>query len=285
MASRAITKTELLEMLDSYGIGKKPLARLLGWGETTVLLYAEEDTMPDNELTRRLHELACDPVGYAWLLCSNRDRITDVAYRKSLTAVGQLMPMTKLLRCVDFIVNETRMEEHAEMSLLRVETILFWSQVISLCFMGVPLFEDVFRPDDRGMPYSAPVERLKRTGRLALSLPPECLQRMSEAEKEAAKHRKEENGSSSFRLSLADKEILFFTTNIFAWYGYDALERLMEAEHYRLCGPAGARRRKSVTDETIRKCYSEVFGQNKVNKIKDVDTFIQRRINYIRKQK
>lgn len=277
MASRAITKTELLDMLERYNIGRKPLAKLLGWGETTVLLYAEADDMPDNELTHRLYALSNDPIGYARLLCINRDRITDVAYRKSLAAVCGLFPMTKLLRCADFIVNETTMEDHAEMSLMRVETILFWGQVISLCFDEKPLFSDIYRPDDRGIPYASPAERLKLTGSLSLSLPEECMQLIGSTVAEG--------DEESVRLSLSDKQILFFTTNVFSWYGHNALAKLMEAEQYRLCGPAGARKRKSVTADVIRRCYSDVFQQNKVVRIKDVESYIAKRMNFIRKQK
>ena len=36
---RSITKEQLMDLIKKYKIGKKPLSKLLGWGETTVLLY------------------------------------------------------------------------------------------------------------------------------------------------------------------------------------------------------------------------------------------------------
>ena len=38
-----ITKEQLQDLVKKYNIGKKPLSKLLGWGETTVLLYSTMD--------------------------------------------------------------------------------------------------------------------------------------------------------------------------------------------------------------------------------------------------
>ena len=43
-----ITVDEIKQILDEYCIGKKPLAKLLGWGETTIIRYMEGD-IPTNE--------------------------------------------------------------------------------------------------------------------------------------------------------------------------------------------------------------------------------------------
>ena len=43
-----ISSEEIKLILDRYRIGKKPLAKLLGWGETTIIRYMEGD-VPTNE--------------------------------------------------------------------------------------------------------------------------------------------------------------------------------------------------------------------------------------------
>lgn len=278
MLSRAITKPELLDLFEMYSIGRKPLAKLLGWGETTILLYAESEEIPDNEYTRRLYELYTNVTLYVDLLCSHADRLTGVAYRKSLNAVRNLMPHSKLAACANFIINETSMNGHEEMSLLRLETILFWGQIISLCFYGEPMFEDEYHPGESGLPYGRLEECMNRFGCISLELP-------EDPSGTSTGRRNDRRGGMLTELTLPDKEILCFTTNIFSWYGYEAIRRLMDAEQYRLCGPVGARRRSIVSAETIRKCYSEVFTQGHVAKIKDIEAYLQRRMNFVRKKK
>ena len=69
-ADSGITREELKDMLQKYNIGKKPLSKLLGWGETTILLYLREDEeeLPDNEYTRRLKNLYTHTTGFLSLL-------------------------------------------------------------------------------------------------------------------------------------------------------------------------------------------------------------------------
>ena len=57
MEKKSIDKDELKNLLEMYDIGKKPLAKLLGWGETTIVLYAGMKTIPDNEYTQKLYVL------------------------------------------------------------------------------------------------------------------------------------------------------------------------------------------------------------------------------------
>ena len=54
------TKEMLLAMMKTYNIGKKPLARLLGWGETTILRYLD-GMEPNAEFMRRIRELKENP--------------------------------------------------------------------------------------------------------------------------------------------------------------------------------------------------------------------------------
>ena len=72
------TKELLLSMMQRYEIGKKPLSRLLGWGDTTVMRYLD-GMEPNKEFAQRIEALAKNPWGFAELLESNREKLTDTA--------------------------------------------------------------------------------------------------------------------------------------------------------------------------------------------------------------
>lgn len=267
--SSAITREELALMLQKYNIGRKPLSKLLGWGETTILLYLNgEDELPENEYTKRLKNLYTHTTGYIALLNSSQGRISDVARRRSLDAIRELFPRTNIFEAAEYVMKLHEVDSVGRigesMSLLRLETILFWSQVASLFFLDKPIFEEEFMPDRLGLPYRVIGDRLKDLGCII----PEGLFEDDDA----------------YRFSLDEKqlEILEFFTSMFDWYGTTALAELMEGERFRLCGPKTARRRRVVSNDMIKKCYSEVFAQAKIKKLKDIDAYMQKRIIYVR---
>jgi len=53
---KIVTKEQIEQILVSYGIGKKPLSLLLGWGETTICRYLDCDT-PSEKYSNVLMEL------------------------------------------------------------------------------------------------------------------------------------------------------------------------------------------------------------------------------------
>ena len=84
----SITAEEIQGILDRYNIGAHPLSLLLGWGANTIERQMKH-TIPDREHAKRLQELKNPSVMYE-LLEKNRDRISDVAYKKALKAVLEL---------------------------------------------------------------------------------------------------------------------------------------------------------------------------------------------------
>ncbi|MBO7633063.1 MAG: hypothetical protein J6S72_01590 [Lachnospiraceae bacterium] len=272
-ADSGITREELKDMLQKYNIGKKPLSKLLGWGETTILLYLREDEeeLPDNEYTRRLKNLYTHTTGFLSLLNSGQNRISSVAKRRSIDAVRQLFPTSPIFDAAEYVVGVHRKlasEFGAEsMSLVRLQTILFWSQVASLCLYNEVIFEDDYAPGRGGMPYRAVAERMQTMGCIV----PDGLY----------------TGPGPRVSSLTDekKAILAFITEMFEWYGTSALEELLEAEHFRLCGPKTARKRRLASKEVLKKCYGEVFKQAKVKKLKDIDGYMMKRVTFIRNHK
>ncbi len=268
-----ITREELGAMLEKYNIGKKPLSKLLGWGETTILLYLREngEEIPDNEYTRRLKDLYTHTTSYLELLNSAQDRVSAVTKRKSIEAIRELYPRTPVIAAAEYISLSAERDAAdgpgEPVSLLRIETILFWSQIISLCLYGEPIFDDDYAPCRTGLPYRAVEERILDVG---------CI---------IPKGLFDDGDAVDEMLSSQQREILDYVRNMFDWYGVSALSALMEAEHFRLCGPKTARRRRFASKEMLRKCYGEVFFQARVKKLRDVDDYMLKRMAYIRSHK
>ena len=66
-----ITSDEIRQILEKYRIGKKPLAKLFGWGETTIIRYMEGD-IPTNEYSTKLKCLLDNPEYYYELLIKDK---------------------------------------------------------------------------------------------------------------------------------------------------------------------------------------------------------------------
>lgn len=85
-----VAKELISNLLEKYNIGKKPFSLLLGWGETTIIRYLDEESEPSEKYFNILNELK-DPEKYLSLLNSNKNNISKVAFQKSLNAVNELL--------------------------------------------------------------------------------------------------------------------------------------------------------------------------------------------------
>ena len=131
------TKDELLLMMQRYDIGKKPLSVVLGWGATTVLRYLN-GTEPNAEFARRITELSGNPREYALLLEKNKDKISEVAYRKSHQAVLREMHCNRSMEALQYLITLT----DGDIAPYYAVVVLYYAQVCSLVLYGVPLFEE-----------------------------------------------------------------------------------------------------------------------------------------------
>lgn len=131
------TKELLLLMMQRYDIGKKPLSRLLGWGETTVMRYLD-GIEPNQEFFRRIEELAENPWRYARVLEQNKEKLTDTAYRKTKKAVYREIFCDRSTEAMQYVVGLAE----GDIAPYRVMTVLYYAQVCSLVLRGLPLFEE-----------------------------------------------------------------------------------------------------------------------------------------------
>ena len=131
------TKELLLLMMQQYDIGKKPLSRLLGWGDTTVLRYLD-GVEPNREFAGRIKELAENPWIYADVLEKNREKLTDTAYRKSKKAVYREIFCDRSTEAMQYVVELAE----GDIAPYRVMMVLYYAQVCSIVLRGLPLFEE-----------------------------------------------------------------------------------------------------------------------------------------------
>ena len=80
------------------------------------------------------------------------------------------------------------------------------------------------------------------------------------------------------------KEIVSHISDMFAWYGEKAFLSLLASERFRLCGPPDSKIRRSASNDMLKKVYTDVFEQAKVKKLTDLDGFISKRIDILRKK-
>lgn len=131
------TKEMLLSMMQRYDIGKKPLAKLLGWGETTVMRYLD-GVEPNGEFLRRIEELAKNPWEYAMLLEQNGAVLTGAAYRKTKQAVSSEIFCDRSTEAMQYVVSLA----DGDIAPYRVIAVLYYAQVCSMVLHGEPLFEE-----------------------------------------------------------------------------------------------------------------------------------------------
>ena len=146
---------------------------------------------------------------------------------------------------------------------LHLDVILLWSQILSLKFLGKPVFDDIYQPTkgNGNSPYKTVAEGFKNSVFFSNS-----------------------TLSTDKLIDEQTKEIISFVSEMFSWYGERAFNSLLAAERFRLCGPPQEKTRRSVSNELMKKIYGELFEQAKVKKIKDVETFIFKRLETIRKK-
>ena len=270
-----INKEELYDMMHKYNIGKKPLSKLLGWGETTVLLYCAMDTIPQNDYSERLYQLYLDKTRYLDVLIKNRSNITNVAFRKSILAIHKPILESKILLAAQYVFDNSR----AVLSLSHLEVILMWSQILCMRFLDKPLFDDIYQPTkgNGNSPYKALAEGYKN--RVFFYFPES--QTRDDMKKNFSLN---EKLSLDLTISEEEKKIIDYVSEIFSWYGEKSYQSLLAAERFRLCGPSTSKTRRTVSVDMMKKIYEEVLDQAKVKKMKDIDGFMAKRIEALRKK-
>lgn len=133
----ADTKEQLTEILEMYNIGKKPLARLLGWGDTTIMNQMKASSA-STEFAEKINIIHENPYVFSEILEQNKRKLTEVAYRKARAAVDKRMLKDKSALLVRYLLKHV----NYDIAPYQIVAALFYSQAASLLLKGRPLFDD-----------------------------------------------------------------------------------------------------------------------------------------------
>ena len=140
-AENIIKVDEIKEILNKYKIGKKPLAKLLCWGEVTLIRYINGD-IPTKIYSDELYHILRDVNYFQMLLEANKERITSKAYKSCQNAIFNLKHYEfESPRDIDLIA-EYIIKTCQEITPLALQKILYYSQAFYMVFFGEVLFKD-----------------------------------------------------------------------------------------------------------------------------------------------
>jgi uncharacterized phage-associated protein len=243
-----ISSDEIKLILDRYRIGKKPLAKLLGWGETTIIRYMEGD-IPTNEYSNKLKTILDDPEFYYDLLCRRKECLTGVAFKKSKKAVMSKIMATKIYAAAYYIVNKCS----AEICPSYVQYMLYYSQVFSLALYDKELFQEECGANNENIPYHKLYEGMKRCGIHALE------------------------GGEEF-LSSDEIEVVDAVMDSFLWYGPKALYAMTVYEKSMIKISRDKYNNKIISKDTLKAYFRDILELYQIRSPKDIYKYPDHRI-------
>lgn len=246
-----ITSEEIISILRRYNIGKKPLARLLGWGETTILRYIEGD-IPTCEYSKKLRAILEDPEYYYEILEHNQDLITGVAYRKSREAVLGTILSSKINEVSYYIMNMSKWG----ISSKYLQSILYYSQVFSLVLYNKELFPDDCMVNDEYIPYEKQYKRMERNGSYIIH----C---------------------NYITLSPAEKALIEEVYEAFSWYGPRALHEMAICDKTGMKISRDQSNKRIVTKDNLKEYFKEVLKRYKITSINEIKRYPRLRLKEI----
>lgn len=127
---------------EKYGIGKRPLSLLLGWGEQTFSRYCDGD-LPTRQYSDILMRIYSEPAFYSQLLELNKGNLKSThAYEKSRLAVDALLaaqlPVSgKINTVIQYLLNQCE-----DITPLALQKALYYVQGFYFAFYKNFLFEE-----------------------------------------------------------------------------------------------------------------------------------------------
>ena len=131
---------KIREIPHRYAIGKRPLSLLLGWGAMTFSRYWQGE-LPTRHYAGMLKRIYDDPAFYCELLEANKDKISELAYRKSKQKVQALLAhnpgiSSQLDRIIQYFLHRCE-----DITPLALQAALYYAQGFYFAFAGEFLFD------------------------------------------------------------------------------------------------------------------------------------------------
>jgi len=137
-----IDKSKIQELPEKYGIGKRPLSLLLGWGEHTLSRYMDGLT-PTKLYSDILSRIYDDPKFYLDILEENKSKLqSEQAYEKSKYATEQLLlELFKVESKIDSVAQYV-LEQCGDITPLALQKALYYIQGFYYAFFGEFIFKE-----------------------------------------------------------------------------------------------------------------------------------------------
>ena len=137
-AHNLIPLEKIREIPALYGIGKRVLSSLLGWGEVTFTRYYNGH-LPTKQYSDVLKKLYNDPSYYRDVLEEGKHAISEIAYKKSILTLQKLLTAdpTPIMKAAGYL-----RQKKSDLTSYRLQKLLYYIQGISGAFRPEPLFND-----------------------------------------------------------------------------------------------------------------------------------------------
>lgn len=247
-----ITADEIRQILEKYRIGKKPLAKLLGWGETTIIRYMDGD-VPTKEYSDKLKKILDSPEYYYSILVKKQDCLTDVASRKSKKAALMKIMYSKIYVVTYYIINKC----DGEVCASYIQYLLYYIQAFSLSLYGREVFREDYKLNKGQIPYPKLYEDMIRCGIHTLE------------------------GGEGF-LEEEEKELIDAVFDAFSWHGPKAIDKLMEDELSTLKISRDRLNNKIISKDSIKAYFEKVCNDYGITHLHDIINYPDRSIIKIR---
>lgn len=162
-----ISVDEIKEILVKYNIKKRPLSLLLGWGEVTITRYLDGD-LPTKNYSDKLKLVLNNVDEMSNLLESNKDKISEIAYKKCREKINELkgcesavsLDISKIESVAEYLIIKC-----GEITPLALQKLLYYSQAFCKLFTDSYLFEEDCEAWVHGPVYRCIYEKYRVFGR------------------------------------------------------------------------------------------------------------------------
>lgn len=145
----------IIDLPHKYNIGKRPLSRLLNWGELTYSRFVEGD-VPSKKYSEMINRLYYNPIYFNEILEDNKSNIENVTYKKCKSAINILLKINenKINDVAEYILYKS----NYDITPLAIQKLLYYIQgfyyAFNLEFIFIddcqawvhgPVFEDLYQ--------------------------------------------------------------------------------------------------------------------------------------------
>lgn len=156
-----ITTEEINRILKKYKIGKKPLSKLLNWGEVTLIRYINGD-IPSKAYSDQLFRILNNVSYMEDLVEKNKSEITEKAYKNVKEAINNLKSSQENKEDDEIeIIAEYLIMTGKEITPLALQKILYYAQGFYKAFFGKFLFDNDCEAWVHGPVYTKIYEKYK----------------------------------------------------------------------------------------------------------------------------